>query len=140
MPQKGFTVVINRFHCAVYALALALPTAILAQDTPRPPRPNENVKVLADIQGPALRAEMQRMATALGVKCDHCHVQGNFASDEKGPKRTARRMLEMTKGLNAQFFPKHQVKEGESVIGRVTCYTCHQGAAEPKSAPPAAAP
>ncbi len=120
-------------------LALALPTAVLAQDT-RPPRPPENVKLLTDLQGPALRAEMQRMSGALGVKCDHCHVQGNFASDEKGPKRTARRMIEMTRGLNAQFFSRHQVKEGESPLGRVTCYTCHQGAEEPKSAPPPAAP
>jgi photosynthetic reaction center cytochrome c subunit len=79
---------------------------------------------------------MQRMSAGLGVKCDHCHVQGNFASDEKAPKRIARRMIEMTKALNAQHFAKHQVKEGESVLGRVTCYTCHQGAEEPKAAPP----
>jgi photosynthetic reaction center cytochrome c subunit len=137
MPRKGFTVVMNRFRNSVYVLALALPTAILAQDT-RPPRPNENVKVLTEVQGPALRAEMQRISAALGVKCDHCHVQGNFASDEKSPKRTARRMIEMTRGLNAQFFPKHQPREGDSVLGRVTCYTCHQGAESPKSAPPAA--
>jgi hypothetical protein len=91
--------------------------------------------MLTDLQGPALRTEMQRIAAALGVKCDHCHVQGNFASDEKSPKRTARRMIEMTKGLNAQFFPKHVVKEGESPLGRVTCYTCHQGSTEPRTAP-----
>jgi hypothetical protein len=139
MPRKGFTVVMNRFRCSVYVVALALPTAILAQDA-RPPRPPENVKLLTDLQVPALRAEMQRISAALGVKCDHCHVQGNFASDEKGPKRTARRMIEMTRGLNAQFFPKHQVKEGESPLGRVTCFTCHQGAEQPKSAPPPAAP
>jgi photosynthetic reaction center cytochrome c subunit len=125
----------NRFRASVYVLALALPAAVLGQDS-RPPRPPENVKVLTDLQGPALRAEMQRVAAALGVKCDHCHVQGNFASDEKSPKRTARRMIEMTRGLNAQFFPKHQVKDGDSVLGRVTCFTCHQGAEEPKSAPP----
>ena len=31
---------------------------------------------------------MRRMSEAIGVKCDHCHVQGNFASDEKRPKHT----------------------------------------------------
>jgi photosynthetic reaction center cytochrome c subunit len=118
-----------------FLLILALPLPVAAQDS-RPARPNENVKVLTDLQGQPLRAEMQRMATALGVKCDHCHVQGNFASDEKSPKRVARRMIEMTKALNAQSFPRHQVKEGESVLGRVTCYTCHQGVAQPRSAPP----
>jgi hypothetical protein len=55
-------------------------------------------------------------------------VQGNFASDEKSPKRVARRMLEMTRALNTQHFAKHVPAEGESVLGRVTCYTCHQGA------------
>lgn len=118
-----------------FLLPLALSVAVAAQE-PRPPRPNENVKVLTDLQGQPLRAEMQRMSAALGVKCDHCHVQGNFASDEKAPKRVARRMIEMTKALNAQHFSKHQVKEGESVLGRVTCYTCHQGAEEPKAAAP----
>jgi photosynthetic reaction center cytochrome c subunit len=125
------------FHLVRFAclLALALPVAAAAQES-RPSRPNENVKVLTDLQGQPLRAEMQRMSAALGVKCEHCHVQGNFASDEKAPKRIARRMIEMTKALNAQHFDKHEVKEGESVLGRVTCYTCHQGAEAPKAAPP----
>ena len=74
---------------------------------------------------------MQRIATALGVKCDHCHVQGNFASDEKSPKRTARQMIEMTRALNSQYFPKHEPKEGESILGRVTCVTCHRGQQKP---------
>lgn len=126
MPRfAGFTVL----------LTLALSAAVAAQE-PRPPRPNENVKILTDLQGQPLRAEMQRLSAALGVKCDHCHVQGNFASDEKAPKRVARRMLEMTRGLNTQYFPKHQIKDGESVLGRITCYTCHQGSDVPKTAPP----
>lgn len=118
-------------------VGLALATAPASAQETRPPRPPENVKVLTELQAQPLRAEMQRISTALGVKCDHCHVQGNFASDEKSPKRAARRMIEMTRALNAQHFPKYQVKEGESVLGRVTCFTCHQGAAEPKTAPPA---
>jgi Photosynthetic reaction centre cytochrome C subunit len=97
-------------------LTLALPAIALAQEN-RPPRPN---------------AEMKRISAALGVDCDHCHVQGNFPSDEKLPKRVARRMIEMTKAINAQSFPKHEVKEGESVLGRVTCMTCHQGQTAPK--------
>lgn len=113
----------------VLALGISV-SAGTSQD--RPPRPPENVKVLTELQVPAIRGEMQRIADALGVKCDHCHVQGNFASDEKSPKRTARRMLEMTRGLNVQYFPKHEVKEGESMLGRVTCATCHQGGTSPK--------
>ena len=41
-------------------------------------------------------------------------------------------MLEMTKAINKQFFPDHKPKDGESVLGRVTCYTCHQGERTPK--------
>jgi hypothetical protein len=29
--------------------------------------------------------------------------------------------------MNAQYFPKYEVKEGESILGRVTCFTCHLG-------------
>lgn len=115
---------------------LVLAAAPASAQENRPPRPPENVKVLTELQGQPLRAEMQRISAALGVKCDHCHVQGNFASDEKPAKRAARRMIEMTRALNTQHFPKYQVKDGESVLGRVTCFTCHQGAAEPKTAPP----
>jgi photosynthetic reaction center cytochrome c subunit len=112
-------------------LVLALSGAGIAQQA-RPARPNENVKVLTELEGQPLRAEMQLISTALGVKCDHCHVQGNFPSDEKLTKRTARRMIEMTRAINAQSFPKYEVKEGESVLGRVTCLTCHQGQTTPK--------
>jgi cytochrome c5 len=113
---------------------VSLVSVAAAQEPQKPPRPPENVKILTDLQGQALRAEMQRMAAALGVKCDYCHVQGNFASDENRKKVVARRMLELTKGINAQYFSRHEVKEGESTLGRVTCYTCHQGTTEPKMA------
>jgi len=44
-------------------------------------------------------------------------------------------MLEMTRTINQQFFPEHKPAEGESRLGRVTCFTCHQGSDRPKSAP-----
>jgi hypothetical protein len=44
-------------------------------------------------------------------------------------------MTETTKALTTQFFPIHTRVEGESVLGRVTCFTCHQGELKPKSAP-----
>jgi len=112
-------------------LILTLASPLAAQEN-RPLPPNENVKILTELEGQPLRAEMRRIAAALGVECDHCHVQGNYASDEKLPKRAGRRMIEMTKSINAQSFPKYQVKEGESVLGRVTCMTCHQGTTTPK--------
>lgn len=63
------------------------------------------------------------VAPALGVKCDFCHVKGDFASDANEHKEEARAMMRMTNELNAQFF------EGKS---RISCMTCHMGAKEPK--------
>lgn len=121
-------------RCTLLLVLATAPAPGAAQD--RPVRPPENVTVLTSLAGQPLRAEMQRISAALGVKCDHCHVQGNFASDEKSPKRGARRMLEMTQALNARHFPGYQAVDGESVLGRVTCYTCHRGETRPPAAPP----
>ena len=93
------------------------------------------VKVLTGLLAPEFQEEMNHMVQALGGSCGTCHVRGNFASDDNPRKITARRMLEMTKAINQQFFPDHQPKPGESVLGRVTCYTCHQGEATPKLPP-----
>lgn len=101
---------------------------------PRPARPLENIRTLKGWSGDEVRAEMRLMSEALGVKCEHCHVQGNFPSDEKRTKQTARRMIDLTVSLNAEYFPNQPAPAaGASRFGRVTCYTCHQGAATPKT-------
>src|SRR5262249_32406070 len=92
------------------------------------------VKILRGLNVPEFEAEMQLMTSALGVSCGYCHVRGNFASDNNAHKMTARRMLEMTKTINSQFFPDPKPAEGESRLGRVTCFTCHQGNERPKTA------
>jgi photosynthetic reaction center cytochrome c subunit len=90
-----------------------------------PPTP-KNLKILKPEE---IRPTMAAFRTALGVQCNFCHIQGDFASDDNPNKLTARRMMTMTHDLNASTF------EGKM---RVTCYTCHRGATEPPSAPPAA--
>jgi len=116
-----------------FALAsLMLPTVAQAQ----PPTPTvvegPNVKVLTGLFAQQFQEEMNFMVQALGVSCNTCHVRGNFASEDNEKKLIARRMLEMTKSLNTQFFPDYKPKEGESVLGKVTCYTCHKGESMPK--------
>jgi len=116
-------------------LSLMLPTVARAQAPTPTMVDSPAVKVLTGLLAPQFQEEMNLITQALGVTCGTCHVRGNFASEEKPEKLTARRMLEMTRGINKQFFPDHKPKEGESVLGRVTCYTCHQGERTPKLPP-----
>ena len=112
-----------------------IPTLAAAQ----PPTPQvvegPNVKVLTGLLAPDFQEEMNHMVQALGASCNTCHVRQNFASEDNPRKLIARQMLEMTRAINKQFFPDHKPARGESVLGKVTCYTCHQGEAKPKLPP-----
>jgi Photosynthetic reaction centre cytochrome C subunit len=119
------------------ALLLVCASAASAQP---PAMPNivesPNVKVLTGFTVPEFEQEMQLMTSYLGVTCGYCHDgRRNFASEAKPQKLTARTMLEMTKGINQQFFPTFKPAEDESKLGKVTCFTCHQGNAKPKTTP-----
>jgi hypothetical protein len=85
-----------------------------------------NLKVLKVATGQEVRQIMRTFTAGLGVQCNYCHVQGNFASDDNPKKEVARHMIEMSQKLNAQF------SDGKM---HVTCYTCHRGETEPKTAP-----
>lgn len=122
----------------ILGVALGLLTVELAAQAPATPAivDTPTVKALTGLTVPQFEQEMQHFVQALGVSCGGCHVgRGNFASDENPRKGRARQMIEMTKLLNKQFFGNHTPVEGDSVLGRVTCYTCHQGELKPKTAP-----
>lgn len=67
---------------------------------------------------------------ALGVACTHCHVEQDFASDNKRPKRAAREMAVMHKMINDQLgkMKNLEIKPEERFIN---CSTCHRGAINP---------
>lgn len=116
---------------AVLGLMLS---GVLAAQAPTPTVvESPTVKVLTGLYAQQFQEEMNLMVQALGVSCNTCHVRGNFASEDKPEKLKARQMLEMTKALNKQYFPDYKPKEGESMLGRITCYTCHKGETAPKS-------
>ena len=92
-----------------------------------------NVTVLTGLNAQQYQEEMNFIVQGLGVTCGTCHVRGNFASEDKPQKQTARKMLEMVKAINQANFPDYKPKDGESVLGRVTCYTCHRGETSPKT-------
>ena len=122
------------------SLILTVPVvaAIGAQQSPPAMVEGPGVKVLTGLTVPEFEAEMQLMNQALGVSCGHCHARGNFARETNPRKASARKMLEMTRGINQQFFPDYKPvgRVGdESRLGKVTCYTCHQGSERPKGTP-----
>src|SRR2546423_5747223 len=49
----------------------------------------KNVQVLKDVSASAFMDAMRSFTMSLGVDCEHCHVQGNFAADDKPAKAMA---------------------------------------------------
>jgi hypothetical protein len=86
----------------------------------------KNVQVLKGMPASRFIDLMRYFAMSLGGTCETCHVQGNFASDDKGEKATARQMIAMTMSINQQHFG------GKT---EVRCFTCHHGSEHPHSAP-----
>ena len=86
----------------------------------------KNIQVLKGIPADQLFPTMQFITASLGVQCDFCHVQGAFEKDDKKPKQTARKMMEMMFAINTDNFDGHRA---------VTCYSCHSGSAQASGDP-----
>lgn len=103
-------------------------TTVVAEKTIE--QTQKNIQVLKGLPESQLVPVMNYMAASLGTKCNYCHVNkdGNwdFASDEKGEKVSARKMITMVKDINKGSF------NGNT---EVTCYTCHRGRTGPMSSP-----
>ncbi len=82
----------------------------------------QNVKVLGDLSVGEFTRHMLAMTQWVSPAegCNYCHNPANLADDSKYTKVVARRMIEMTRHVNADW-GKHVGKTG------VTCYTCHRG-------------
>ena len=86
----------------------------------------KNIQVLKGIPADQMIPTMQFITASLGVECDFCHVQGSFEKDDKKPKQTARKMMDMMFAINKDNFSGHR---------EVTCYSCHRGTTNPVSIP-----
>ena len=80
--------------------------------------------------GRLLRIMNGGYSRALGVSCTHCHVEQDFASDDKRPKRAAREMAVMHRTINEQL-SKMQNLETKPQDRAINCSTCHRGAIDP---------
>jgi hypothetical protein len=87
---------------------------------------------------------MQGFNMALGVGCNHCHIEMagappnekgvipiDAAPDDKQTKKTARVMMKMVGEINNTL--GSQIGKPASEVVRVQCVTCHRGAAIPKT-------
>lgn len=86
----------------------------------------KNIQMLKGIPADQLLPSMQFISASLGVECEYCHVAGAFEKDDKKPKQTARKMMEMMFAINKGHFEDHR---------EVTCYSCHHGNAQPVAIP-----
>jgi nitrate/TMAO reductase-like tetraheme cytochrome c subunit len=102
------------------------------------PEPFKNLKVLPkNISHEALDSVMKSFRTALGVRCNFCHVPtaGNpqkmdYAADTKEEKKVSRAMIKMMMDINKRHFDN---KNAITASLSVNCMTCHNGKQKPVS-------
>lgn len=87
----------------------------------------KNIQALKGIPADQLIPAMQFITASLGVECEFCHVEDAFEKDDKKPKQTARKMMEMMFAIDKDNFEGHR---------EVTCYSCHRGRPAPVGIPP----
>ena len=86
----------------------------------------KNIQALKGIPADQVIPSMQFIAASLGVECEFCHVAHANEKDDKKPKVTARKMINMMMAINKDNF------EGRR---QVTCYSCHRGSRDPMATP-----
>ena len=95
----------------------------------------KNVQVLGDISAEEFNYTMasitEWVAPADGSVenggCNYCHNPENMASDELYTKVVARKMLQMTRNINATWTPHFSLSNYAGKGAGVTCWTCHRG-------------
>ncbi|HKR66749.1 MAG TPA: c-type cytochrome [Thermoanaerobaculia bacterium] len=89
----------------------------------------KNVKLLKDVPaGKLLRIMDAGYSRALGVGCDHCHVEERWDADDKRPKRAAREMIMLVNDINAKLETMEDIDNTEPAVN---CTTCHRGYVKP---------
>jgi hypothetical protein len=88
-----------------------------------------NVQLLKDVPAARFLKMMDAgYSRALGVSCDHCHVEDRWEADEKRPKRAAREMIRLTSEINDKLLELQEIDTSDAVVN---CTTCHRGYVKP---------
>lgn len=89
----------------------------------------QNVQLLKDVPAARfLRIMDAGYSRALGIGCDHCHVEDRWEADEKRPKRAAREMIRLTTEINDQLAALEEIDTSDATVN---CTTCHRGYVKP---------
>ncbi len=120
----GMDQIYNPRTIASQAELNALPAALPAvpADGPRASEVYKNVQVLGNLSVAEFTRHMTAITSWVAPQegCAYCHNLANLADDSKYTKVVARRMVQMTQHINADW-KTHVAGTG------VTCYTCHRG-------------
>src|SRR5260370_13257699 len=123
---------VARVSAGLAARILLWCSASLAQNQPLPSPDKKasevfkNVQMLKDVPSDQLLPGMQFITSSLGVQCEYCHSENAFDKDDKKPKQTARKMMQMMFAINSNNFASQQ---------KVTCYSSHPGNPNPPPIP-----
>jgi photosynthetic reaction center cytochrome c subunit len=124
----GMEQVYNPRTLAKQAAANELPTALppVPSEGPKAGQTYQNVKVLGDLSVGEFTRTMVAITNWVAPEqgCNYCHNPQNLADDSLYTKVVARRMIQMTQHINADW-KAHVANTG------VTCYTCHRGSPVP---------
>ncbi|HEY0528309.1 MAG TPA: c-type cytochrome [Gemmatimonadaceae bacterium] len=92
----------------------------------------KNIKIFKGTPAGQLVNIMNRgFGRSLGVSCGFCHVPGQWDSDQKEEKNTARLMFAMVQGINRDYLAKLPPDNGRTPT--VSCSTCHRGMPNPNA-------
>ncbi|MFN0005732.1 MAG: photosynthetic reaction center cytochrome PufC [Burkholderiaceae bacterium] len=101
----------------------------VSSDGPKASQAYQNVQVLGNLSVNEFNRLMIAMTSWISPNeggCVYCHNPANLAEDSKYTKVVARRMIQMTRHINADW-KTHVAETG------VTCYTCHRGNPVPQN-------
>jgi hypothetical protein len=119
--QKRRFGVRTRLGWLVAAIALIVGfVSLMGQRTAQTPSEFSNIVVLKDMTDQEIRDTMELWVKQVGLTCMDCHVEGDYASEEKHEKQIARQMYRLVQALNQQEFFSSGGRKAD-------CFLCHRG-------------
>ena len=117
------------FIFAIFAFVFFVPKGATQTKVETAGQKFKSIKVLNEMPAEQMGKVMNMMASSLGVNCNFCHAENDFAKEGFEHKDAAREMLKMTFDINKNYFNNQP---------EINCNTCHQGKPHPQAVFPLA--